>query len=48
MKQFPDLYFVFLSNNVDTFREMVGDTRTSRDNSKLVSVEKKVNDKNLT
>lgn len=24
MKQFPDLYFVFLSNDVNTFREMVG------------------------
>lgn len=32
MKQFPDLYFVFLSNNVETFRDMVGDhiTRMAR------------------
>lgn len=27
MKQFPDLYFVFLSNNVEAFKEMVVDQR---------------------
>lgn len=37
MKQFPDLYFVFLSNDVNTFREMVGDTREGASSSKLVS-----------
>lgn len=36
MKQFPDLFFVFLSNDVNTFREMVGDTREGASSSKLV------------
>lgn len=27
MKQFPDLFFVFLSNDINTFKEMVGDPR---------------------
>lgn len=35
MKQFPDLYFLFLSNNVETFKEMVGDRRGR--NARLVS-----------
>jgi hypothetical protein len=35
MKQFPDLYFVFLSNNIDTFKDMVGDSR-ERTSSKSV------------
>lgn len=35
MKQFPDLYFVFLSNDVNTFKEMVGDPR-ERMNARLV------------
>jgi hypothetical protein len=33
MKQFPDLYFVFLSNDVNTFRDMV---RDSSRNARLV------------
>lgn len=38
MKQFPDLYFVFLTNDVNTFKEMVGDTRVFGKNARLVSV----------
>jgi uncharacterized membrane protein len=37
MKQFPDLYFVFLSNDVNTFKEMVGDRRSVGANAKMVS-----------
>lgn len=37
MKQFPDLYFVFLSNDVNTFKEMVGDPR-ERTNARLVKI----------
>lgn len=35
MKQFPDLYFVFLSNNIEAFKEMVGDE--IRRNARLVT-----------
>lgn len=37
MKQFPDLYFVFLSDDVNTFKEMVGDQRSTRGNARIVS-----------
>lgn len=37
MKQFPDLYFVFLSNDVSTFKEMVGDDRERTASEKIVS-----------
>lgn len=36
MKQFPDLYFVFLSNDVNTFKEMVLEQRNSSTNARLV------------
>jgi hypothetical protein len=36
MKQFPDLYFVFLSNDVNTFKDMVGGDRTTDANAKMV------------
>lgn len=36
MGQFPDLFFIFLSNDVNTFREMVSGTRESASNAKLV------------
>ena len=35
MKQFPDLYFVFLSNDVNTFKEMATDRRLGA-NGKMV------------
>ena len=34
MKQFPDLYFVFLSNDIETFRDMASGNKMS---AKLVS-----------
>lgn len=30
-QQFPDLYFVFLTNDVDTFKELVHDAQTTYD-----------------
>lgn len=36
MKQFPDLYFVFLSNDVNTFRDMVGRNNDRAMSGKLV------------
>lgn len=30
-QQFPDLYFVFLTNDVDTFKELVHDAQTVYD-----------------
>lgn len=36
MKQFPDLYFVFLSNDINTFKEMIGEQRNKKISAKLV------------
>lgn len=38
MKQFPDLFFVFLSSDVNTFRDMVGDSRERTASERLVRV----------
>jgi hypothetical protein len=38
MKQFPDLFFVFLSNDVNTFKEMAMDTRELPMSEQLVSL----------
>lgn len=37
MQQFPDLYFVFVSNDINSFVQMVSDERQGR-NAKLVSI----------
>jgi hypothetical protein len=37
MQQFPDLYFVFVSNDISSFIQMVGDDRQGRINARLVS-----------
>ena len=41
MKQFPDLYFVFLSNDVNTFKEMAGDRRLGANGKMVRKVERK-------
>ncbi|CRL07297.1 CLUMA_CG020276, isoform A [Clunio marinus] len=43
MKQFPDLYFVFLSNDIDTFKDMVEDVRIQPENANAIETMERYN-----